>query len=156
MYYEHTKAKTNEISMDRQNEEILRFCSYLFNNWLEDYVDYCERAKDRNLTHHKWFINQGMEKNIADKCLPIDFFMEKMLQVGLVSSMPSMKSIIDIMLKFDNAGFVEKSNQASMDQLPENSTLQSSVVDNSKLNDNFTPINSHNKEAVHYMRSNLD
>lgn len=82
--------------------------------------------------------------------------MEKMLQVGLVSSMPSMKSIIDIMLKFDNAGFVEKSNQASMDQLPENSTLQSSAVDNSKLNDNFTPINSHNKEAVHYMRSNLD
>ena len=76
----------------------MRFCSQLFNNWLDDYKDYCERAKDRNLTHHKWFINEGMAKNIADKCLPIDYFIERMLQVGLVSSMESVKSLIEIML----------------------------------------------------------
>lgn len=39
-----------------------------------------------------------MIKNIADKCLPIDYFIERMLQVGLVSSMESVKSLIEIML----------------------------------------------------------
>jgi hypothetical protein len=79
VYFDQERAKTNDISMDKMNEEILRFCSYLFNNWLEDYRDYCERAKNRNLTHHKWFINEAVEKNIQEKCLPIDYFMERML-----------------------------------------------------------------------------
>jgi hypothetical protein len=84
--------------MDDQNTEIITFCSYLFNNWLEDYGRYAEKMKNRNFTHHKWDMNQGVDLNIKDHCLPIDYFIERMLQVGLVSSMSGLKTIIEIML----------------------------------------------------------
>jgi hypothetical protein len=64
--------------------------------------------KDRNFTHDKWEMNEGVEKNIQEKCLPIDYFMERMLQVGLVSSMPGLKTMIETMLQFDNAGFTQR------------------------------------------------
>jgi hypothetical protein len=49
-----------------------------------------------------------MEKNIREKCLPIDYFVKRMFQIGLVSSMASMNQFIKIMLQFDNAGFTDK------------------------------------------------
>ena len=57
IYHDPQLEKNNEFSMDQHNVEIIQFCSYLFNNWLEDYAVYAEKMKDRNLTHHHYDMN---------------------------------------------------------------------------------------------------
>ena len=47
--------------------------------WLEDYKGYAEFQMDLNLTYHLQSANEGVLQNIKDKCLPIDYFMERML-----------------------------------------------------------------------------
>ena len=50
-------------------------------------------------------MNEGMEINIRDQCLPLDYFIERVLQIGLVRNFRRMKDILKITLAFDNAGF---------------------------------------------------
>lgn len=38
----------------------------LFQNWLSDYEAYVERAKDRNVAHNSYILNEGMRKNLRD------------------------------------------------------------------------------------------
>lgn len=52
----------------------------------------------RNLTYHHFSLNQAVEMNIKDKCLPIDYFIERMLQLGICSSMRYLRQFIEIML----------------------------------------------------------
>ena len=84
------------------------------------------------------------------------------------------------MLQFDNAGFVEKGphgpsqamtkdmiieqilskqnsiRQSSSQDLDNQASFQSAVIDDSDLVDEFTPLNTHNKEAQRFIRANLD
>lgn len=46
-------------------------------------------------------MNAGVDQNIKDKCLPIDYFMEKLLSIGICSSMKSVRAIIEKMLLKD-------------------------------------------------------
>ena len=50
-------------------------------------------------------MNEGVDINIKEKCLPIDYFMERMFQIGLCSSIVSMKNLIDNMVLGETAGF---------------------------------------------------
>ena len=113
--------------MDHINNEIIQFASYLFNNWLDDYKLHAEKMKDMNFTHHKWDMNEGVEKNIKDSCLPLDYFMERVLQVGLISSMPGLKQMIEIMLQFDNVGFTQKGPSSSTQGLSKTEAIQSLI-----------------------------
>jgi len=86
----------------------------LFNNWLEDYKNYAKELKDRSLSHHMYFMNEGVQENLRLQCLPLDYFIERMLQIGLVGSMPTMKQFIAIMLQFDNPGFTNQGPDAEI------------------------------------------
>ena len=85
-----------------------------------------------------YHLNQGMKKNLADWCLPLDYFVERMLQVGLCRNMCSMKDILALLCEFDNAGF----QAAGPAGRPED-------------RDKFQLINGHNEEAEDFLRKSL-
>lgn len=108
-YFDAEKCKTNEnFSQDYNNQEIIQFCTLLFHTWLEDYREYAQIMMKRNLTYHHFNLQQAVEQNIADQCLPLDYFIERMLQVGICSTMHNLRRFLDIMLQFDCAGFQDK------------------------------------------------
>lgn len=102
---EESPSKLNSGGQDDKNAELIQFCTELFRTWLEDYRLFVERAMDRDFSHHLYILNEGMEKNIKDQCLPIDYFIERLLQIGLVRNFTRVKDILAMMLKFDNPGF---------------------------------------------------
>lgn len=81
----------------------------------------------RNLTYHHHSLNQMVEKNLADKCIPIDYFIERMLQIGICSSMTNLRKFVDLMLVFDNSGFVSRGpdNMPSYIETPLNQSAAS-------------------------------
>ena len=152
--------KTNDLmSQDQTNKIILEFAENLFTCWLEDYGNYVESVKENNMAYHMWAFNEGAQKNIRDKCLPIDYFMEKCLQVGLVASMKSLQTIIDIMLIERNEGFTEVSppeglkKDHGIEGLPPDPEIPRGY-ENKK--DTFIPMNCHSKSAERFIRQNLD
>jgi hypothetical protein len=106
-----TKQKSNHISQDAINTAIITFCTKLFGSWLEDYEWYVELIKERSLgsmgtyVGRSYHLNQGMKKNLADWCLPLDYFVERMLQIGLCRNMRSMKEILELVCEFDDIGY---------------------------------------------------
>lgn len=94
----HVKSEKDNLSYDLINEEILSFCSTLFLTWLDDYEVAASRIQDEIAIHHHYYMNEGVKKNVREKCLPIEYFAERMLQVGLVSKMTTLKCCIEIML----------------------------------------------------------
>lgn len=75
---------------------------------MEDYKYHADLQMDKNMTHHLYSMNEGLQINISENCLPIDYFIERMFQVGLCSNIFTMRTIIDDMLQDDNAGFSKK------------------------------------------------
>jgi hypothetical protein len=55
----------------------------MFENWLEDYEYLIIKRNEMNGTSQVHIFKEGLAKNIADKCIPIDYFIERMLQIGL-------------------------------------------------------------------------
>ena len=94
--------------------------------------------RSENFEGQSYHLNQGMKKNLADWCLPLDYFVERMLQVGLCRNMRSMKDILALLCEFDNAGF----QATGPERRPED-------------RDRFQLINGHNEEAEDFLRKNL-
>lgn len=65
-YMDESQKKTNIISQDAINSEIIQFCSNLFLCWLEDYEIYVEKAKIKNKTYSQKHLNDGLKKNLED------------------------------------------------------------------------------------------
>ena len=80
-----------------------------------------------------------MEKNLREKCLPIDYFMERMFQIGLCISIENVKDMLLMMRMFDpTVGFQQFSE------------------DHKKGEDRYKPINSRNKQTDTWIRRTLD
>jgi hypothetical protein len=94
--------------------------------------------RQENYAGQSYHLNQGMKKNLADWCLPLDYFVERMLQVGLCQNMRSMKDVLGLLCEFDNAGF----QAAGPGERPED-------------RDRFQLINGHNEEAEDFLRKSL-
>jgi len=90
-----------------------------------------------------------VQKNLREKCLPIDYFMERMLQVGLCRTMSSLKHALSVALQFDNPGLVGQKQDYKhfLDREPD---------EGPEPKIGFVPLNRHNKEALKYMRNNLE
>lgn len=106
------------MQYDYINEQIIWFCTNLFHLWLDDYRWVCKKYQEDSGIYNKFSLNEGMEKNITDLCLPIDFFVEKIFQVGLVSQMRSVKMMIEIMLQFDNVGWTDQGPKTEITRTP--------------------------------------
>ena len=77
--YKELFKGTDDVSYDKLNKEIVQFCTMLFQIWLNDYVLYVEKVKERNYSYMLYILNEGMKKNVEDKCLPLDYFIQRML-----------------------------------------------------------------------------
>ena len=76
-----------------------------------------------------YILNQGMEKNIREKCLPIEYFMERLFQIGLCLNVEHFKDIMQQMHHFDpDVGFQKFSE------------------DQKDGEDKYRPINVHNDQ----------
>lgn len=165
--------KTNStLPADELNNEILHFCTAMFESWLEDYREAAELARFGSLAHSIHSLTIGVEKNIAEKCLPIDYFVERMLQLGFCSTMGSVSTALEVMLRHDNAGFTEKGPPIIPSKPPSVTASKSPVsmpvsqgkkiqdwvlkkIGKGQDTDDFEAMNYRNKEAIDFLRQQL-
>ena len=55
---------------------------------------YIKRVEEKNMTHMLYIYNTGLKKNIKDKCIPLDYFIERMFQIGLCVNIHHVKDIL--------------------------------------------------------------
>ena len=131
----------------------MKFCTLLFHVWLHDYREYVNKLKEKTMTQSVYQYNECVDKNIEDMCLPIDYFIERIVQLGLITDIVQIKELIFIMGEFDNPGI------QSMENCGENKVLsffeKNFVNKKTIFNDNFKMINKNNKEAERYLRNHL-
>ena len=91
----------------KKTDQIVAFASALFTLWLDDYEVEAESIRERNAQHATWHLNQNVERNLRDGCLPIDYFARRMLRLGLCQDMEQIGHVLKLMHSFDDAGFQE-------------------------------------------------
>ena len=57
----------------------MKFCTLLFHVWLHDYREYVNKLKEKTMTQSVYQYNECVDKNIEDMCLPIDYFIERIV-----------------------------------------------------------------------------
>ena len=95
-------------------------------------------------------MNEGVRKNVAEKCIPLDYFLERLLQVGLCRSMSTAKAILATMLQFDNAGFT---NPAAEEATQRRDLSRGGKPDTQR---EFVPLEGPDSGAQRFLRANLD
>lgn len=101
---EQAKEESSEV-VDDVNSKIMEFVGAIFEGWVEDYKVRMAKIRDWEFSHHLEYANQGVEKNVQQKCIPIDYFAQRLLQSGLVSSSENLRLVVESMLSVDNQGF---------------------------------------------------
>lgn len=97
----HRAPKRREFSIDELNSDVLRGATDLFTAWLGDYPMVAATQREENYAHHLYSLTQGVEDNIAAKCLPIDYFCERVMAAGLFWEMGTIRKLLDAMHAFD-------------------------------------------------------
>lgn len=169
-YREGAGCPRDALKYDTINDDILEFCSSLFLTWLEDYEVQAAKIQHDIGIHHHYYMNEGVQQNIKDQCLPMDYFVERMFQLGLVARMPHMKLFIEIMLQFDNAGWTDQGPDVTRTRTPppchrvhglklfEGEKAKKREPDGKALEvrDDFKHMNIMYKEATKFLRQSLD
>ena len=94
-------------------------------------------------------MNEGVRKNVAEKCIPLDYFLERLLQVGLCRSISTAKYILRVMVHFDNAGFTDPAAEEA---------AQSRALSRGGKPDTqreFVPLDGPGTAAQRFLRGNL-